>query len=62
VDPAAPAWNVDLPRVGGVRPNVARGRIGRFLRESGSKQAGAAVFSEICVRATRTAPPAMRRT
>ena len=36
--------------------------IGRLLRESGSKQVGAALFSGVCVRATRTPPPAMRRT
>ena len=37
-------------------------RIGRFPRESGSKQAGAAVVSGRCVRATRTPPATLRRT
>ncbi len=51
------------PEGAGARPALVRQRrIRRFLLESGSKEADAAVTSGACARATRTPPPALRRT
>ncbi len=66
--PSSPGEPTLCPRA---RPSLVRTlltppprwrRIGHLPRESGSKQAGAAVASGACVPATRTPPPARRRT